>query len=321
MPKSNTRHRYKINNWSEYNKALIKRGSLTIWVEEEAVNNWLMPPQNKKPGRPEKYSEAAIRMLLILREVYHLPLRAVQGMASSIFCMMGLSLPVPCYTQICRRAQRLTVDLKKLTRKGPLTVVFDSTGLKVYGEGEWKVRSHGAGKRRTWKKMHLGLNPETQEIISYELTDRDGGDAATAERMLRKLDDKITQVIGDGAYDSKALRKIVHELGADLISPPPKNASYKSASKGWQRKRDADIATIQALGGDSTAKMLWKKLVRYHRRSLVETLMYRLKQILGEKLKSRCSANQAIEAHCKCVILNKMTHLGLPKGSWLEVAA
>lgn len=321
MPKSDVRRRYKINNWAEYNKALVKRGSLTIWVEEGAINGWLAKEKAKKRGRPPTYSDEAILMLLVLREVYHLPLRGLQGMAISIFLLMGLSLPVPCYSQICRRAKKLGKVFKQLRRKGNVDIVFDSTGLKVYGEGEWKVRAHGIGKRRTWKKLHVGIDPTTQEILVCELTDRDGGDAATATKLLDEVDGTLQKVFGDGAYDGGDFREAVAIRGGEVKVPPPKNATYKGAKEGWERLRDAALAEIQGLGGDAAARALWKKLIGYHRRSLVETTMYRLKQILGGNLKSRCDANHAVEVQCKCITLNRMANLGLPNGEWVEVAA
>jgi len=318
MPKSNVRRRYKINNWAEYNKALVQRGSLTIWIEDGAIKAWLAQQESKSRGRPQIYSDDAILMLLVVREVYHLPLRALQGLVESVFRLMGLSLPVPSYTQICRRTQKLGRVLKRLQRKGKVDVVFDSTGLKVYGEGEWKVRAHGIGKRRTWKKLHVGIDSITQEILVCELTDRDGGDGVTAMKMLDEIDGTLNQVLGDGAYDGRNFREAVEQLGANIIVPPPKNAIYKGAAKGWQRKRDAALAEIQGLGGNDDARALWKKLTGYHRRSLVETTMYRLKQILGGNLKSRCDANQAVESQCKCIILNRMTNLGLPNSEWVN---
>jgi len=297
------------------------RSELLIWVEEGAVDGWLAKKKPKKRGRPPIYSDEAILMLLVLREVYRLPLRGLQGMAMSIFLLMGLSLPVPCYSQICRRAKKLGKVLKQLRRKGNVDIVFDSTGLKVYGEGEWKVRAHGIGKRRTWKKLHVGIDPTTQEILVCELTDRDGGDAATATKMLDEVDGTLRNVFGDGAYDGGNFREAVEKRGANPKIPPPRSATYKGAKEGWERLRDAALAEIQGLGGDDEARTIWKKLIGYHRRSLVETTIYRLKQILGGNLKSRCDANQAVEVQCKCIILNRMASLGLPEGEWVEVAA
>lgn len=313
--------RYRIDNWAQYNTALVQRGSITVWIEEDSIERWVAKQEKGKRGRPKRYSDEAILMLLLLREVYHLPLRGLQGFISSLFSFMGVRLPVPCYSQICRRAKHMKKALKRYKKRSAIDLVFDSTGLKVYGEGEWKVRKHGAGKRRTWKKLHLGIDLSTQEIVVAELTDRDGGDAATAEKMLDKIKAPLGQVLGDGAYDGSAFRKKVYDQGGDLPVPPPRNASYKGAKDGWQRKRDAALAEIQGLGGDDDARALWKKLTSYHRRSLVETAMYRFKQIFGGRLRSRSSQNQVAEIHCKCLILNKMTRLGLPRGEWVEQAA
>lgn len=317
MPKSNVRRRYKVDNWAEYNRSLVQRGSITIWVEEEAIKGWLAKKTSGKRGRPPVYSNAAILMLLILREVYRLPLRALQGMATSIFSLMGLTLPVPCYSQICRRSAKLGRVFKRLPRKGHVDVVFDSTGLKVYGEGEWKVRAHGIGKRRTWKKFHVGIDPTTQEILVCELTDRDGGDASTAVKMLGEVDGTLRNAYGDGAYDGCNFREAVAKRGGNPKIPPPRNATYKEAKEGWERQRDAALAEIEGLGSDEEARALWKKLNGYHRRSLVETTMYRLKQILGGNLKSRSHSNQVTEVQCKCLVLNKMANLGLPQGEWV----
>ena len=131
MPKSNIRRQYKINNWPEYNRALINRGSLTVWVEENAVEGWLAQREPKQRGRPKQYSDEAILMLITLRFVFHLPLRALQGFAASIFQLMGLDLPVPHYTQICRRAAKLKKKLERIKKRGGISIIFDSTGLKV----------------------------------------------------------------------------------------------------------------------------------------------------------------------------------------------
>lgn len=299
---------------------MVQRGSLTIWIEESAIEGWVAKKGSKEIGRPRTYSDEAILMLLVLREVYQLPLRATQGFVTSIFQLMGLFLPIPSYTQICRRAQKLGRIFNGRARPGTVDIVFDSTGLKVYGEGEWKVRTHGVGKRRTWKKWHVGIDRSTQEILVSELTSKDAGDSQTAEKMLEQVTGSLRQVLGDGAYDSGSLREAVYQRGGELIAPPPKNATYKGSSIGWQRERDEALAEIEGLGGGEDGRKLWKRLKGYHKRSLVETTMYRLKQILGRRLKSRCDTNQSVESQCKSIILNRMSELGLPIGHWTEEA-
>ena len=160
---------YRIRNWSEYNKALIQRGSITIWIDEKSVKNWFSSYHTCQAGRPATYSDEAILMMLILREVYKRSLRNLQGFVQSLFHAMGLNLPLPSYSQISRRVKSLHKRVNRLTQgKKAAPIIFDSTGLKVHGEGEWKVKMHGKSKRRTWKKLHIGLDAETQDIICCE---------------------------------------------------------------------------------------------------------------------------------------------------------
>src|SRR5690606_5642925 len=149
---------YRIKNWPEYNRALIERGSITIWLDENAIEKWFSKVHTCEAGRPATYSDDAILMMLMLREVYHLPLRGLQGFVESLFDKMDVNLPVPSYSQISRRAKSLHKKIKRLLcGKNVEHIVFDSTGLKVYGEGEWQVRTHGKSKRRSWRKLHIGI--------------------------------------------------------------------------------------------------------------------------------------------------------------------
>jgi hypothetical protein len=313
--------KYRIYNWPEYNKALVARGDISFWIDENAIAKWLSVSSTGEAGRPVTYSDDAILMLLIVREVFKLPLRALEGFVRSLFRQMDIDLPVPCYSQISRRAKTLHKRVGKLMRKEVKHIIFDSTGLKVYGEGEWKVRIHGKSKRRTWRKLHIGIDAQTQEIVVCELTDKRGGDAKVAEKMLDKVGNKLKTVRGDGSYDAGRLRAKAHKMGAKVIVPPPVNAVYKNAQEGWQRERDATLAEIKGLGGGEDGLRIWKVLTRYHRRSLVETTMYRIKQLIGGTLKARCMECQRTEAYCKCLVINKMNKLGMPKGEWILEAA
>jgi len=319
MPKSESKRRYRITNWAEYNRSLIERGNLTIWIDDEAAKKWLAPKEKGKNGRPKTYSDEAILIALTLRVVFKLPLRALEGFLKSVIILMQLALPVPSYSQICRRAGSLGKELKKLSRKRPTDVVFDSTGLKVYGEGEWKVRTHGVSKRRTWRKLHLAIDPSSGEILVAELTDNSKGDAQVAEGMMGKIHGNVQRVYGDGAYDSLELRKKIAAKGADPKIPPPRNAVQGDPVDEATRKRNEAISAIKGFGGDDEARALWKKLEGYHTRSLVETTMFRLKTIFDGNLRSRTWENQRAEAMVKCLVLNRMTRLGMPVGYWKEV--
>src|SRR5215510_8880961 len=148
-----TKTPYRIRNWPKYNTALIARGSLTLWIDEGALRAWRYTCPRQR-GAQYVYADAAIKCVLTLRVVYHLALRATKGLARSVFALLAVALPVPSYSTLSRRAAELTVALGALSRSGPLPLVIDSSGFKVYGEGEWKVRQHGWSKRRTWRKLH-----------------------------------------------------------------------------------------------------------------------------------------------------------------------
>ena len=311
--------KYKIRNWSEYNRSLIQRGSITVWIDEKAIKNWFSSYHTCLPGRPATYSDEAILMILILREVYGRSLRSLQGFIRSLFTIMKLDLPVPSYSQISRRAKLLHKRLNRLTQgKKARHIIFDSTGLKVYGEGEWKVKVHGKSKRRTWRKFHIGIDAETQDILCCELTGNNKGDAEIAEKMVEKLPCKVKSARGDGAYDASRFRKKVHAKGGVCIVPPPRDATYKgTADKGWEKERDDAIAAINGFGGDEVGRRLWKVCSGYYERSLVETAMFRIKRMFGCRLKARSLGSQKTECMCKCMIINKMNKLGMPRFEWI----
>lgn len=311
---------YRIQNWSDYNRSLIQRGSINIWIDEGSIQKWLNSEHTGKAGRPATYSDDAILMLLILRERFHLPLRSLEGFARSIFTLMKLDLAVPSYTQICRRAKTLYKKINRLTKRPFAHIILDSTGLKVYGEGEWKVRTHGKSKRRTWRKLHIGIDAETQDFVVCELTGNGVGEADSAVRMLDKIPDKIKTVRGDGAYDPNAVRAKIFEKGGRANIPPPRHASIKGAKEGWVKDRDEDIATILSFGDRDSGRKPWKVLTQYYKRSLVETAILRIKKMLGYELKGRLLETQHTEAICKCLVINKMNELGMPKGEWVKIA-
>jgi hypothetical protein len=167
MPKKSL---YRIRNWKEYNASLVARGSLTIWMSDDARRGWLYDGAQQQ-GHPIVFSDDAIITALTIRAVYHLPLRQTEGFLLSIFDLLQSDLPVPDYSTLSKRGKGLCVDLQRHGNDEPLHLVIDSSGLKVYGEGEWKVKMHGKSKRRTWRKIHLGINVFTGEIEAEELTE------------------------------------------------------------------------------------------------------------------------------------------------------
>jgi hypothetical protein len=310
--------KYRIRNWQQYNKALVNRGRVTIWVEESTAK-WYETKVSKTRGRPKNYSDDAILCALLLRSVYHLPLRNVEGFLLWIFEVMRLSLSVPCYTQICRRSGELGQQIEKLGKRKPTDIVFDSSGLKVYGEGEWKVRQHGKSKRRTWRKIHLAVCPDSHEIITGYLGENSEADCEVIPKIKEALPRSVKRGYGDGAYDKDPCYRSFQEAGITPIIPPQRGAVLHELSKEpWMKDRNDAIRAIAGLGNDDEARKIWKKLTGYHRRSLGETSFYRWKTIFGGELRSRKMSNQRGEVYAKSIALNKMTRLGMPKGEWLD---
>jgi hypothetical protein len=200
MPKhkKNTRSRqkelYRVRNWSEYDRALVKRGSLTIWMSEEAITKW-KPEGPKQRGAQKAYSELAIETALTLKEVFHLTNRGTEGLIGSIFQLMGVDLSVPDHTTLSRRGKGLVVHLSK-RKKTIRHLVVDSTGLKLYGEGEWKMRKHGKSKRRVWRKIHLSVDSESGEIQAGAMSDAGVSDAEALTAMLKEIDQLIENFSG-----------------------------------------------------------------------------------------------------------------------------
>lgn len=298
---------YRIQNWSDYNKSLIARGSITFWFSQEIAESWYADGPDGSRGAPDTYSDQAIITCLTLRHVYGLNLRKTQGFITSLINLMGLPITCPCYTQLSRRAKSLDIPLP---RSSKITdIVVDGSGLKVYGEGEWKVRQHGISKRRTWRKMQLAINPDNHEIVAGALTSNEVSDGEVLEELLDQIPGNLNSVSGDGAYDTSHCYSAIAKKGAKTIVPPRKNAILG----GTCQERDQVISRINALGGDENARKQWKIESDYHRRSLAETAMFRFKTMFGDKLSSRIFETQATEFFIKVFAMNLMTSLGMPK--------
>ena len=316
MPKQNKKPQprqkalYRVKNWSKYDNALVERGSITFWMSDDFEQTW-MHSGKKQRGSQFDYSDQAILVMLTVKEVFHLTNRAVEGFVRSLFRMMKINLPVPDHSTLSKRGKDLKVKLPKKTNQS-LNIVMDSTGLKIYGEGEWKVRMHGVSKRRTWRKLHIGANPDDGEIQAVILTENSVSDDAAVEVLLEQIEQEIINFGADGAYDK---RKVYDSLNAhspdvNILIPPRKNARIwkHGNTKAERLKRDENLRSIRKLG-----RIAWKQNSGYHVRSLAETTMFRLKTIFGDELSARLLETQTTQALVRCAALNKMTHLGMPQ--------
>ena len=300
------RKRYRTRNWREYDRGLIARGDLTVWLSPDL--DWHAAEGTGRRGRPLVFSDTAIQCTLTLKVLFQLPLRAAQGLVGSLIRLAGLGWPVPHYSTLSRRQKKLTVVIPYRPRGEPLHLVVDSTGLKVLGEGEWKVRRHGADRRRVWRKVHLAVDAESHEIRAVEMTDHRHGDGEILPGLLAQLPkgEQIASISGDGAYDTRSVYKASAARNAALLVQPRRNGRPWKTRTAGAGERNETLRAIKHLG-----RRLWKRWSGYHRRSLAETAMSRLKR-LGERLAARDPARQVAEVQVRCVILNTHTRLGMP---------
>lgn len=315
MPKltkksSRPKRLYRVQNWSEYEKALVQRGSITFWLSDDVEQVWLYTGE-KQRGSQYDYSDKAIEIMLMIKEVFHLSNRGAEGFVRSLFERLNLGMPVPDHSTLSKRGKTLQVKLPKKTN-GSMNLVLDSTGLKIYGEGEWKVRKHGYSKHRTWRKLHVGANPDNGEIQVAVLTGNSTSDDAIVKEMLTQIEQTLLACAADGAYDKRRVYDALnaHSPEVKILIPPRKNAHIwqHGNSKEERLKRDENVRYIRKHG-----RQPWKDHSGYHIRSLAETIMFRLKTIFGDKLSARLLETQATQTLIRCLALNRMTHLGMPE--------
>ena len=252
MGKSDYTFRYTVRNWPEYNRALVKRGQLTLWFDTEGVAAWRHPGPFEGRGRPKVYADAAIQCALVLNSVFHLNLRTTQGFLQSIVALMALDLPVPNYSTESRRQSAVDVRLSVRPTDRPRHVVIDSTGLKIYGAGEWHIRKHRTLRRRTWRKLHLGVDETTKEIVAMDLTASNVHDARRLSSLLSKTPGSIGQVSADRAYDTGSCYEAVLQHDAIVTILPRRNArcSRDSHPPPWRAMRDTHLRRAVMSGGE-----------------------------------------------------------------------
>lgn len=299
------KQKFKITNWSNYNAALKQRGSLTIWLDESTMTAWTEKTTPEGRGRPLHYSDMAITTVLMIKCVFGLSLRALQGFVDSIFKLMGLLLRCPDYSLISKRAKTVKISIKTPTRGEIAHLVIDGTGLKVFGEGEWKVRQHGADRRRVWRKLHIAADSVTHEIICADLSLSGTTDAQSLPALINQTHRKIREASADGAYDTRYCHDALLKKKIRPLIPPRGGAQYWSDR---YHERNHAVANQRLSGSNG----VWKKKVGYHRRSVAETAIFRFKTLLGDHLSLRDYNAQVGEAMAMVKALNKMTLLGMP---------
>jgi hypothetical protein len=308
---------YQTRNWSSYNEGLKKRGSLTVWLSPDVEEQWYDLEDRNGRGNDRKYSDYAIETMATMQALLKLPGRQTEGFLGSLFTLMGVNLAVPEHSTLCRRMAKLSVNLNIPHKSEGCHVVIDSTGLKVYGEGEWKVRQHGKEKRRTWRKLHLCIDESTHEILSAELTTSEVHDCECVDWVFEEAAlsrSNIVQASGDGAYDQHATYDSIEDHtqhNATITIPPRSNAvlaeERDNPNLPFNEQRNNNVELVNRLGAKE-----WKEQFGYHRRSIAETGMHRFKKIHGGGLARITLARQRSEVRIKCRMLNQMIEIARP---------
>jgi hypothetical protein len=298
--------RYRVRNWAEYEAGLQRRGDLTVWLSDAALEAWRAPASGK-PGGQRTYADLAIEAALTIGMVFHLPLRQTEGFLRSLVQLLELDLPIPDHTTLSRRLQKLNgIRFRRLATDRPIHLLIDSTGLRIH-VGHLRKPP----KNRAWRKLHLAVDAGTGEIVASDLTGRRAADCARVPALIEQIDEPVASLSADGAYDAAAVYEAAQVKGEGhavrVLIPPGRDAQLHQRPSAAQTERNRNIRSIRKLG-----RREWHTNSGYSTRSLVENTVFRYKTIIGPRMWSRTLAGQRVEVQLACGILNTMTRLGMP---------
>jgi hypothetical protein len=297
-------------NWREYDASLRQRGSLTVWFSDAAIEGWRAAPRTTRGGQPW-YSPLAILTALTLRAVFRLALRQTEGLIGSVLHLLGLDLAAPDHTTLCRRSETLKVPRPRPRSDGePMHLLVDSTGLKLCGAGEWLLEKHGTKTRRSWRKLHIGMDAETGQIVAAALATNDVDDGSQVGPLLDQVAAPVVSFTADGAYDQEGVAAAVAERHpeAAVIVPPRSTAVPSETAATAPTQRDRHLQCITEHG-----RAAWQKASGYTTRARVEATMGRFKQVIGDGLRCRTDPRRATEVEVAVHALNRMLELGRPE--------
>jgi hypothetical protein len=298
--------RYRVWNWRKYEAGLRRRGDLTVWFSEDALDSWRAPPSGK-PGGQRTYANIAIEAALTIRMVFHLPLRQTEGFLRSLVQMLEVEIPIPDHTTLSRGLKKLgELSFRVLEDNRPIHLLIDSTGLRVH-VGHLRKPP----RQRAWRKLHLAVNADTGEIVASDLTSRRARDSARIPTLLGQIEHRVASVTADGAYDTKSVYEAAQEKGEGravrVLIPPGRNARLSAMPSPALKERNRNIRSIRRFG-----RREWYKRSGYSKRAMVENAIYRYKTMIGRGVRSRTPAGQRVEVKLGCGVLNTMAHLGMP---------
>ena len=308
--------KYRVGNWRAYERGLRARGDVTVWFAEEALSTWTPPPPRCRGGQ-QRYSNLAILTALTLRMLFHLPLRQAEGFVASLLRLMDLDLNAPDHTTLSRRNRDVLVPALSRDDDRPIHLIVDSTGLKMYGAGEWCSRKHRkANERGGWRKLHIGVDDDGY-VVAAALTQNTVDDADMLPDLLGQIDAPLRRVTGDGAYDTRSVYEAVGEAGGtgvEVVVPPRRAATASPKATGPWEQRNQHLERIAEIG-----RQAWQKETSYRQQARVEGTFLRYKRILGGSLRAKRFEPQKREAMVGCTVLNKLLALGEAQSSAVAV--
>ena len=262
-----------------------------------------------KRGAQPVYSDVALETALSLRLLFRLPLRQTEGFLHALLTLMGVDLPCPDHTTLSRR--HATVAIRRQINQAPdgaISLIVDSSGLKVCGQGEWHVQKHGEKTGKRWKKLHIGVDAQGQ-IVASMVTDSHAPDPSQVPALLSQVNHRIDRFIGDGMYDKEPVYAAVmqHSPGARVIIPPRKDAVVSPTVATAPTQRDLHVLAIESAG-----RLPWKRMSGYYAQSHAENVFSRYKRTFGGELRAK-EASQEREAALACALLNRMREFGRPQ--------
>jgi hypothetical protein len=295
-----------VRNWSEYEAGLQKRGDLTVWLSNTALDAWRAPASGK-PGGQRRYADIAIEAALTIRMVFHLPLRQTEGFLRSLAQLLEVDLPIPDHTTLSRRLKKLRdIRPRRLASDRPIHLLIDSTGLRIH-----VGHMNKPPRNRAWRKLHLAVDADTGEIVASNLTTRRTHDCTQVPALLGQISEPLASVSADAAYDTGPVYRAAHEhsprRAVRVLIPPGRSAQLNPRPSTALKERNRNVRSIRALG-----RRAWHTHSGYSRRSLVENAVYRYKTIIGRSMRSRSLEGQRVEVELASKILNTMTRLGMP---------
>ena len=304
------RKKYKIHNWRSYERSLINRGDLTLWLSEDVIESW-NSDLSQRISRPKLYSDLAIETVLTLRLLFKLPLRQTEGFLRSVFRMMNVGLNVPDHTTLSRRNSTQKPKLKRVGKpRGRVDLVIDITGLVIHGEGRWIRHKHVKRKSRGWRKLHIGVS--NGFIVAHCLSENRKTDGEIAPHLIKQVG-KIESITADKGYDQSRVYEAANDQlkeGGQLNIHPRANAVVSASDEAALRQRNQHVKSI-----DEDGVLTWKRTSGYYRQSEVENMFFRYKNLIGDELKARGENSRRVESVIACNILNQFRLLGSPQST------